>query len=120
MKCIGCGTSSEFDHVVVRLVDREDLGTLCLDCQAQASELFKESDKNESEHGCRMCPRSSSYALPQWDIIAQDKEGADELLWLEYDISESTIRLCDQHIDSLSNRPDILSEDEISASFRSD
>lgn len=104
-ECIGCGTSAEFDRVVVRLGDRSQIGVLCLDCEDQATELFEESEDGE-EDDCHFCPRSSSYAFPRWNVIALEDD-SNELRWLEYNIGESTIRLCDEHIEAIAQRASI-------------
>jgi hypothetical protein len=103
MKCNTCGLRSGYNRVLVAVDGGRELGFLCRRCEAnQFGETLRDGLWAETE-GCALCARDSFVRLPEWSPRLVEEN--DHLrLQNEYEVTDETVSLCDEHYARLTSR----------------
>lgn len=96
MDCVVCEKRSGYNRVVVDLDSGNELGGLCVRCE---TEKFGEFSDELGEEGacCEFCDRDGFWAVPKWLPSTYEEDGKT-ISYVDYDVSNATLRLCDEHL----------------------
>lgn len=97
MQCISCQLDAGYNRAVVDTLSGVELGGYCLRCERRE---FGHSLAGTQGTACTFCDRDGFYALPVWTARAVD-EGHVTRSQVAYDVTETTVRVCDEHLHAL-------------------
>lgn len=99
MECIACNHRSAYNRAVIDTSTGRELGTLCVSCETQKlGELAGEH--TNTDESCLYCNRDGFWALPKW-VPSTYEDGGDIVSYIDCDVSQATLRLCDEHLAAL-------------------
>ncbi|WP_232702569.1 hypothetical protein [Halobacterium wangiae] len=109
MDCVVCRKRSGYNRVVVDTESGHELGGLCVRCETEKfGELGDELGDSGTE--CALCDRDGFWAVPKWLPSTYESEGKT-VSYVDYDVSASTLRLCDEHLARLGVKDITIPED---------
>lgn len=101
MDCIVCGDAAGFHRAVLSEFRERRLGGLCRECErvefgrSLERGFFRETD------GCMLCARDGHVALPVGEAVARRDENGEVESEVTFEVTDATLRLCDEHLDML-------------------
>lgn len=101
MDCITCGHSAGYNRAIIDVLSGIELGGFCIRCeQAEFGNSLERAHWSDTE--CALCNRDGHYALPKWEPQATELNG-DLICSVDYEVTDATIRLCDEHLHEIGN-----------------
>lgn len=100
MRCIVCGHRAGYNRAVVDLATGSEIGGLCVGCECTAFGVSLLFGFRLSGSNCAFCERDGHYAIPSWRARTVET-GGKTVSTVEYDVTEVTVRLCDEHLERL-------------------
>ena len=100
MKCISCGGKAGYNRVAIALEGLSPIGGFCVGCEASVfgERLSAMTVQNTKE--CSLCDDDPTIALPEWYAVPSTEEGVTTIS-NDYEITTTTIRLCERHVDAI-------------------
>jgi hypothetical protein len=99
MNCVRCGLNAGHNRAVVELVSGIEIGGFCRSCELTAFGETLERGHWDGD-GCALCSRDGHFALPVWES-APTVEDRLVVSSVEYDVTDETPVLCDEHLQEM-------------------
>ncbi|MFB6266187.1 MAG: hypothetical protein ABEI31_00900 [Halodesulfurarchaeum sp.] len=108
MECLICGQDAGYHRAVVERLRGEQRGGLCRECERREFGRSLHRGLYREREGCILCARDGHFALPLGEPVATRTETGDVESEIAYDIDESTVHLCDEHLDAIASEADAI------------
>jgi hypothetical protein len=99
MDCVVCEKKSGYNRAVVDLESGNELGGLCVRCEAEKFGEFSD-ELGEEGSDCMFCDRDGFWAVPKYLPSTYEEDGKT-VSYVDYDVSNATLKLCDEHLADL-------------------
>ena len=100
MSCICCGLNAGFNRLIVHLESDTAVASLCRNCELDNFGSYFEDVVSNEPKRCTFCDEPSTFALPAWEPKLRKGERVDRSE-VDYEITEHTLTICDDHWDQL-------------------
>jgi hypothetical protein len=90
-----------YNRAVVELVSGIEIGGFCRSCELTAFGETLEHGHWDGD-GCALCSRDGHFALPVWES-APSVEGSRVVSSVEYEVTDETAVLCDEHLHDMAS-----------------
>lgn len=97
MDCISCEREAGYNRAVVDVFNGIEIGGLCVGCEREEFGKTLARRRADEEGNCLLCNRDGQYALALWRPT-QRESGGDIHCSVEYDVTDRTLLLCDEHL----------------------
>jgi len=102
MDCLSCGLPAGYNRVLVERPSGAELGGLCVECEERRfGDCLKQGFWTETD-GCALCARDAYVVMPEWHPVTEHSPDG-VVVRNEYEVTEGTVGLCDEHLDSLTD-----------------
>lgn len=102
--CFICGLRAGYNRAIVDLHSGVEVGRLCMNCEKEEfGNSLHRSGMNPGD-SCLHCDRDGQYALPIYAPL-QRMEGDVIQCRVDYEVTNRTVRLCDEHLYALTSTP---------------
>lgn len=99
MESLNCNCDGGFDRVVIDIPTQAEVGGLCESClDTRFTPVFQDNIWQE-DSGCAVCAKEPQYQLPPINCIIQFSDLRADIV--EYGITDSTVRLCTEHLQEI-------------------
>lgn len=105
MNCLSCGSGAGFQRLIVRTDSLEREGNVCSSCEWKLNQLFlNDHDDEDQGETCLKCSKTGTFALPEMELSVDVEVNGNKIIY-DYEIDETTPRLCSDHLEFFLTSP---------------